>query len=302
MRAPRAEVRLEPEVQAGTRPGANGKRRADRESDRLGGQGAGGRWGLDLGSTSPRCAGGKDGEACLMGPEPGDLSGQPRRAGAGTGQRFSNVEKAFYPVFGRPLLCWAVEVFERAQEIDPVCLVLAGERGARAGLGMGLRLEKVTDVVPGGRERQDSVRAGLKALPGCALMLVHDAPTVGQRGDDPSRAAGTPAGTVRDHCGHTGAGHAQASGRDERPGARHGRPHRLWSAQTRRSSRPVSCRRAFAPRRDQAGAYTDDAPSWRRAGCPVTVSRGAGKHQADLAGRRGPGRALLRTRHAGTVR
>jgi 2-C-methyl-D-erythritol 4-phosphate cytidylyltransferase len=75
---------------------------------------------------------------------------------------------------GRPLLRWTLDVFERAPEIAGVVVAVPPEDvGAwRRRLG-GCR--KVRAVVPGGRERQESVARGLAAVPAAVpFILVHD--------------------------------------------------------------------------------------------------------------------------------
>jgi 2-C-methyl-D-erythritol 4-phosphate cytidylyltransferase/2-C-methyl-D-erythritol 2,4-cyclodiphosphate synthase len=89
---------------------------------------------------------------------------------AGSGSRFGGeTPKQFQHVAGKPVLRWAAEALARAGAwIQPV-----GEAGpvgaALAGIGH-------LPVVPGGAERQDSVRAGLEALVPHApdIVLVHD--------------------------------------------------------------------------------------------------------------------------------
>src|SRR5687767_11521232 len=87
--------------------------------------------------------------------------------GAGGGRRLGGVEKAFLEVGGRPLIAHSVETLERAVEVDEICLVVTAGSVARAReLSMEWGWKKVTSVVSGGVERQDSVRAGLDALAG----------------------------------------------------------------------------------------------------------------------------------------
>jgi len=84
--------------------------------------------------------------------------------------------KAFLPLAGRPLLLRAAEAFEAAPEVEAIVAVVpqGDQREARDLLAS---LRKVTAVVPGGATRQDSVRAGLAALPDGfdGIVLVHDA-------------------------------------------------------------------------------------------------------------------------------
>ena len=84
--------------------------------------------------------------------------------------------KAFLPLAGRPLLLRAAEAFESAPEVEAIVAVVpAGEQRAAHDLLAPLR--KVVAVVAGGATRQDSVRAGLAALPAAfdGIVLVHDA-------------------------------------------------------------------------------------------------------------------------------
>ncbi len=95
---------------------------------------------------------------------------------AGRGERLGGVEKQFRELAGVPVLLRALRPFVSHAEV--ACTVVALPAGAAAAppewLGplVGDRLR----VVPGGRERGDSVRAALAALPPeCVLILVHDA-------------------------------------------------------------------------------------------------------------------------------
>lgn len=84
--------------------------------------------------------------------------------------------KAFLPLAGRPLLSRAAEAFEAAPDVESIVAVVpAGEQ--RASRELLASLPKVTAVVIGGATRQDSVRAGLDAIPAAfdGIVLVHDA-------------------------------------------------------------------------------------------------------------------------------
>ncbi len=93
---------------------------------------------------------------------------------AGRGARLGrDEEKALVPLAGRPLFAWSLEALQRAEAVRDVILVGPPARLRQALEGRSL--EKVAAVVEGGRERQDSVAAGLKALPGdCSFVAVHD--------------------------------------------------------------------------------------------------------------------------------
>ncbi|HYF00480.1 MAG TPA: 2-C-methyl-D-erythritol 4-phosphate cytidylyltransferase, partial [Planctomycetota bacterium] len=96
-------------------------------------------------------------------------------AAAGEGRRLGHrLPKALVPLAGKPLFLHSLETFIRLTFVREVAVVLPAEwidRIRRRHLD-GLR--KVVAVVPGGKRRQDSVRAGLEAL-STPLVLVHDA-------------------------------------------------------------------------------------------------------------------------------
>ncbi|MDI3306967.1 MAG: bifunctional 2-C-methyl-D-erythritol 4-phosphate cytidylyltransferase/2-C-methyl-D-erythritol 2,4-cyclodiphosphate synthase [Acetobacteraceae bacterium] len=97
---------------------------------------------------------------------------------AGRGSRFgAERPKQYLPLLGRPVLRHAAEALLAdglVQVIQPVCA--AGEEQQVAALLEGL---PALPPVPGGAQRQDSVRAGLEALarqdPPPEIVLVHDA-------------------------------------------------------------------------------------------------------------------------------
>ena len=90
---------------------------------------------------------------------------------AGTGQRFgAGQPKQFLPLAGKPVVRHAAErLLAAGAVLQPV-----GDPAALAGALAGLPCRP---PVPGGAERQDSVRAGLEALADLApeIVLVHDA-------------------------------------------------------------------------------------------------------------------------------
>lgn len=96
---------------------------------------------------------------------------------AGRGERMgAGRPKAFLSLSGRPLLLRAAEAFEATPEVDAIVAVVpAGDQ--REAHDLLAPLPKVTAVVAGGATRQDSVRAGLGALPAGfdGIVLVHDA-------------------------------------------------------------------------------------------------------------------------------
>jgi 2-C-methyl-D-erythritol 4-phosphate cytidylyltransferase len=95
---------------------------------------------------------------------------------AGRGTRMGATEnKPYLQLAGRTVLAHTLEAFERSALVSSIVLVVTSEEQKRAveivdqeGFG------KVTMIIPGGAERQDSVYAGLMALTTDGV-LVHDA-------------------------------------------------------------------------------------------------------------------------------
>lgn len=99
-------------------------------------------------------------------------------AAAGQGRRMqANANKVFLPLMGRPILCWSLDLFENLPEVAEIVVAAHPDEMEyvekeiiRTG-----KYKKVKAVVPGGKERQDSVRAALSAFSGnLRLVAVHD--------------------------------------------------------------------------------------------------------------------------------
>jgi 2-C-methyl-D-erythritol 4-phosphate cytidylyltransferase/2-C-methyl-D-erythritol 2,4-cyclodiphosphate synthase len=92
---------------------------------------------------------------------------------AGKGERLGGgVPKQFLPIAGKPVLRWAAEALLRHPAVRAVRVVVGqGQQDLAAAALKGL---DVGAWIEGGAERTDSVRAGLAAIDGDAV-LVHDA-------------------------------------------------------------------------------------------------------------------------------
>jgi 2-C-methyl-D-erythritol 4-phosphate cytidylyltransferase len=97
---------------------------------------------------------------------------------AGLGKRFGpDTNKPFLPLGGKPLMLWSLEQLESVAdivEIIPVLQLKDMEHGKKTFEEYGIK--KIKKIAPGGRERQDSVRNGLRLIEdkGC-MVLIHDA-------------------------------------------------------------------------------------------------------------------------------
>jgi 2-C-methyl-D-erythritol 4-phosphate cytidylyltransferase len=86
-------------------------------------------------------------------------------------------DKLFAMIAGRPVIAHTIDAFERAGCVDEIIVVTREDR--RAEIKTIVRNEnfkKVRPIIPGGKHRQDSVRAGLGQLaPDSRYVAIHDA-------------------------------------------------------------------------------------------------------------------------------
>ena len=98
---------------------------------------------------------------------------------AGRGERFGEHRaKILAPLAGRPLVLHSLLRFQAHPEVDEIVLVAppGQELPWRQFMLRDVSAPKLRATVAGGRERQDSVRAGLAAAsPDAELLLIHDA-------------------------------------------------------------------------------------------------------------------------------
>jgi len=95
---------------------------------------------------------------------------------AGRSERMGGVDKVFTELVGRPLVAWTLTAFRDCPDIAGVVIAAAPSRVARMrDLAAEWRFANVINVVAGGEQRQDSVRAALEAADGAAIVAVQDA-------------------------------------------------------------------------------------------------------------------------------
>lgn len=195
---------------------------------------------------------------------------------AGRGERLgSSLPKAFVPIAGRPLLLHALAGLARVPELDRVVPVVpAAEMGRMAALGPALAAwPRVAPAVAGGAERQDSMRAGLAALPEeVTVVAVHDAARPFVRAEDVARVvaaarregAALLAVPVVDTIKRVRDGHVvETPDRSE-----------CWAAQTPQAFRVDWLREAVERAAREGFVATDDAQLVERLGRPVAVVPG----------------------------
>lgn len=93
---------------------------------------------------------------------------------AGSSTRMGGIDKVFAPLAGRPLVSHSIEALERCPSVDRIVVVLSADNLHRGRELVHTEAWARVTVVAGGKRRQDSVRAGLDALPPAEWTIVHD--------------------------------------------------------------------------------------------------------------------------------
>lgn len=96
---------------------------------------------------------------------------------AGRGKRMgAKVNKQFLLLDGKPILYYTLNAFNSNKNIDEIVLVAAESEIdiCKKEVVDKYKFDKVTAIVAGGKERQNSVLNGLKALNFCNIVLIHD--------------------------------------------------------------------------------------------------------------------------------
>ncbi len=96
----------------------------------------------------------------------------------GIGKRLGlSIPKQFIKIEGKPIIAHTLSVFEKTSVIDKIIIPVVREwQTYLQEIIISFGFKKIHAIVPGGKTRQDSVYAGLKALPQkTSIVLVHDA-------------------------------------------------------------------------------------------------------------------------------
>lgn len=81
----------------------------------------------------------------------------------GNASRMGGIDKVLAPLCGKPLITHTVRAFQNCDVIKEIVVVVREDQQATV-TGLCAGFSKVTAVVAGGKDRPDSVEAGLKAL------------------------------------------------------------------------------------------------------------------------------------------
>jgi len=214
------------------------------------------------------------------------MAPQPRRTvalipAAGLGLRLGGaVRKQFRPLGGLPLLVHSLRVFQSSPVIDAVILAVpeADLHYCRMDIVESHGFTKVTQVVAGGKERQDSVRQALAVVgEGVHLVVIHDAvrpfvtETMVRQVVEAAAADGAAiiALPMRDTVKQVGGDRVIERTIDRTP---------LWLAQTPQAFRRDWLEEAHRKAQAEGLAATDDAFLMEWMGYPVRVVEGSGEN------------------------
>jgi 2-C-methyl-D-erythritol 4-phosphate cytidylyltransferase len=95
----------------------------------------------------------------------------------GKGSRMGKpINKQYLNINGYPILYYTLKAFTECNCIDEIIVVVAeGEMDyCKEEIIEKYKFSKIKGIVIGGKERQDSVLNGLKALINCEIVLIHD--------------------------------------------------------------------------------------------------------------------------------
>ena len=193
---------------------------------------------------------------------------------AGRGERVGAPDKVFLPLAGRPVLAHVLDTVERAASIRDVVVVVGAHTLDKANdvLRSG-PWTKIRAVVVGGTRRQDSVTAGVAAVPaGAEVVVVHDAarPLAPPALFDRCVAAAIRAGAAIAAVPIADTVKRVAGGRVAGTVPRDG----LWAAQTPQAFRRDVLLEAMSRADSGTAVFTDEAQLCEALGIPVEVVPG----------------------------
>ena len=200
---------------------------------------------------------------------------------AGKGLRMGgSVPKQFLALGGEPLVVHSLRVLQSSPCIDQIILAVpqADLDYCLNDLAVRYGFSKITKVVAGGRERQDSVRHALEHVPDeTEIVVVHDAvrPFLTEKMVAEVVAAARRHGgaiialPMRDMVKQVGSEHRIERTVDRQP---------LWLAQTPQAFRCAWLQAAHRKAHAEAVHATDDAFLFEWVGHPVVVVEGSGEN------------------------
>ncbi len=192
-------------------------------------------------------------------------AGKSERMGTGT-------DKAFLNLGPKPVVAWSLLAFERCTDVDQIILVVRKDQliAAKALVRM-FGISKLRAVVPGGKERQDSVMAGMKEMDSdTRVVVVHDgarpcvtSETISEVVKIARRSGSAVVGRrIFDTVKYVEKGTTVTRTEDRT---------KLWAVQTPQAFQTSIIRRAYAELANNGGSVTDDASAVEAIGEAVKI-------------------------------
>ena len=198
---------------------------------------------------------------------------------AGRGKRMkSKIQKQFLLINGRPVLYYSLSCFQRTDWIDEIILVTSQDsiEYCREEIVQKYGLTKVHKIIPGGKERYDSVYQGLLSCGKCDYVFIHDGARPFITGDILQRALN---GARIYHACVVGMPSKDTIKIADAKGMIAATPERkyVWTIQTPQVFQYTLIREAHeALRENDMQGITDDAMVVERTkGCPIKLVEGS---------------------------
>lgn len=198
-------------------------------------------------------------------------------AAAGWGKRFSvGKRKQFQPLGGKPVIVYSIERFEESPSVGEIILVVSEDSigHCREEIVKKFQFKKIKEVIPGGEERQHSVKRGFSSISNKTdIVIVHDGvrpfvtvDMIEESIKEALKSGGAIVATpVKDTVKESSEGYIQRTLPRES----------LWLAQTPQAFRYDVLKRAYKMSEEDEFLGTDESSLVERLGIRVKLIRGS---------------------------
>ncbi len=192
---------------------------------------------------------------------------------AGSGKRMgTDIPKQFLLLNDEPIIRHTVEKFQNCKKIDEI-VVVTGKEHIKTCCDILKDADKLKAVVPGGKERQDSVVKGIEALSeDCEYVLIHDGVRPFIKNDDILRVIEA----VKKWNACVMAVKSKDTVKIAEEGFVKATPDRstLWNAQTPQAFKTDLIKKAYKKAAEEKAVLTDDAMAAELLGERVRIVEG----------------------------
>lgn len=193
---------------------------------------------------------------------------------AGKGSRMGTREsKQFLQIEGRPIVVHTMDIFNQIPEVKEIVLVTGRDDIARCEAWVKeYGLDKVSAIIPGGRERQESVYQGIKQM-STEWVMIHDGVRPFVTRDEIDNCLKV---ALREGAAVLGVPVKDTIKQVNEQGLITATPdrHSLWAVQTPQAFRLSDLLAAHESAAQEGFSGTDDAMLLERVGRPVAIAEG----------------------------